>query len=653
MNPRIQELQEKIDKADGAYYSTGQSVVEDALYDQWREELAQLNPKDVRITRVGACIQETILQKRKHQIPMGSQSKVTNEEEYRKWIAGAGDSKIYHASYKMDGGSFSFEYQDGRMISGISRGDGFEGEDITANAARFQGVPPVCKLPDGTPFNGFIRGEVVLLDEDWEQVDPEKLTNPRNCAVGIARRKNGAESEFLTVYAFRVFDSEGEPLGSTEDESSIIMKKMGFNAAPYFVGNAEEVWHWFQKAQTERPTLPYWIDGIVVKLNNLSEQLSLGESDNRPKGQVAVKFEAEGAISILRRVDIGVGHTGAIVPTGTFDPVQIGGTTVTCATLCNWDNIRELNIGVGDKIRVIKAGDIIPRVMEVVERAADSTSIPEPTECPVCKGPVVRRSNVSGEESAILYCLNPGCSAKVYGKIERFLRSVNILGIGGNLIRTMIRDLQVQDAADIYKLHTRRDALAALKLNGKVRLGEKRADSCLAEVEKARKLTLSQFLGSLGIFGLGKRRIALVQKAIPGEMETIDDWLSGKLVKLSKAAGVPNMAERMQKDLLAQRSLIEKFLANGLEIVKPEPNVQPKPEAFIICITGALSQPKAHYWKLISEAGHAGTDDFSKTVTHLVAADPNGTSSKLQKARKLGIPILSESQLLELLKSKL
>ena len=650
MNPRIQELQEKIDKADGAYYTTGHSVVEDALYDQWRGELARLDPQNVRITRVGAHIQETILQKRKHRIPMGSQSKVTSEEEYRKWIAGVGANKIYHASYKMDGGSFSFEYQDGRMISGISRGDGFEGEDITANAVRFQGVPPVCKLPDGKPFNGFIRGEVVLLDEDWEQIDPERLTNPRNCAVGIARRKNGAESEFLTVYAFRVFDSEGEPLGSTEEESSNIMKKMGFNAAPYFVGNAEAVWRWFQKTHTERPTLPYWIDGIVVKINNVSEQLALGESDNRPKGQVAVKFEAEGAITTLRSVDISVGHTGAIVPTGTFDPVQIGGTTVTCATLCNWDNIRELDIHVGDKIRVIKAGDIIPRVMEVVEKTAHSSTIPEPTECPVCKEPVVRRSNVSGEESAILYCLNPGCAAKVYGKIEKFLKSVNVLGIGENLIRTMIQDLKVQDAADIYKLHTVRDALASLKLSGKVRLGEKRADNCLAEVEKARKLTLSQFLGSLGIFGLGKRRITLIQEAIPGEMDALDDWLSGKLVRLAKAAGVPNMAERMQKDLLAQRPLIEKFLANGLEIVKPEPKAQLKPGACVICITGALSQPKAHYWKLISDAGHVGTDDLSKTVTHLVAADPNGTSSKLQKARKTGIPILSESQLLELLK---
>ena len=264
-----------------------------------------------------------------------------------------------------------------------------------------------------------------------------------------------------------------------------------------------------------------------------------------------MKFEAEGAISILRRVDIGVGHTGAIVPTGTFDPVQIGGTTVTCATLCNWDNIRELNIGVGDKIRVIKAGDIIPRVMEVVERAADSTHIPEPTECPVCKGPVVRRSNVSGEESAILYCLKPRVPAKGIWQNRALSTIGEHPGHWGKPDSNHDPGFAGAGCSGhLQAPYPQRRHGPALKLNGKVRLGEKRADSCLAEVEKARKLTLGQFLGSLGIFGLGKRRITLIQKAIPGEMETIDDWLSGKLVKLSKAAGVPNMAERMQKDCL-------------------------------------------------------------------------------------------------------
>jgi DNA ligase (NAD+) len=193
--------------------------------------------------------------------------------------------------------------------------------------------------------------------------------------------------------------------------------------------------------------------------------------------------------------------------------------------------------------------------------------------------------------------------------------------------------------------------MAALKLSGKVKLGEKRAEKFLAAIDGARKLTLAAFLGSLGIFGLGKKRVLLIQEAVAGEFDTVDDWLSGKLVQLAKPAGLPGIAERIQADITARRSLIEKFVANGLEIIKPQPKPKAKEGAFTVCITGSLSQPKAHFWDLISKAGHIGTDDFSKTVTHLVAADPNGSSSKLQKARKLGIPILSEAQLVELLKA--
>jgi len=582
---------------------------------------------------------------------MGSQSKATNEAEYRKWLAGIGAAQLYHASYKMDGGSYSFEYNEGRLISAVSRGDGIEGEDITANALRFQGMPAVCKLPGGQLFSGFMRGEVVLLTDDWEEVDPDQLSNPRNCAVGVARRKSGEGSDLLTVYAFRLFDFEGQLVGETEEAQAKLMTEMGFKVAPYMVGTADQVWAWFQETHTKRPTLPYWIDGGVVKLNDLAQQLGLGESDQRPRGQVAVKFEAQGAESVIRAVEVTTGYTGAIVPTAQFDPVNLGGTTVTSATLCNWDNIRALGVGIGDRVRVIKAGDIIPRIMEVVTKAEGSTVFSEPDACPTCKGPVGHRVNVSGEQSTLLYCLNQHCPARLSGKIRRFLRSLDVLGVGDQLLRALITDLEVKDAADLYRLGERRDEMAALKLNGKVRLGEKRADKLLAELDKARKLTLARFLGSLGIFGLGKRRVALIQEAAQGSMEQLDDWLDGRMVQKAAELGITNTAQRFHADLLGQRDLIGKFLANGIEIIKPEPKPVLRTGAFTICITGTLSQPKAFFWNLIQTAGHAATDDFSKAVTHLVAADPSGNSGKLQKARKQGIPILSEAQLLTLLQT--
>ncbi|HOC54037.1 MAG TPA: NAD-dependent DNA ligase LigA [Verrucomicrobiota bacterium] len=650
-NSRLSELRRLIDQADEAYYTRGQALVEDALYDQWKDELAQLAPDDPRLKRVGARLQEAHLQKRQHTIPMGSLAKAVNHGEFLKWVKGIGaEGKMLHASYKMDGGSFSFEFRDGCLVAAISRGDGLAGEDITANALKFRGIPAQCRL-DGHPFTGFMRGEVILPTEDWSaRVDPDALSNPRNCCVGIARRKNGQQSELLKVFAFRAFGGSGQPLCTTETEQTQAMRNIGFECAPSFTGTAEAVWDWYVKTQQERPKLPYWIDGIVVKLDNIAEQLSLGESDQRPKGQVALKFEAEGAETTIRRVSISVGHTGCVVPTAAFDPVQIGGTTVSSATLCNWDNIRQLNVGIGDKVRVIKAGDIIPRILELVEKSSESTVIPEPACCPACQGKVGRRSNVSGDDSTALYCLNPECSAKLYGKIERYLSSLDIVGVGENLIQSLIQEMAVKDAADLYTLKNRRDELAALRLSGGVRLGEKRADKFLAEVEKRRRLTLSQLLGSLGIFGLGKRRVALIQQAVPGEFNTLNDWLSDKLIRLADQAGVPNIGRRLQEDLLAQKLLIRKFLEAGVEILGPEVSTPGnKPDGYRFCITGALSRPKSHFEQLIRAKGHGYTDTFSKDVTHLVSADPNSGSSKLQKAKKAGIPVISEAEFLALL----
>jgi DNA ligase (NAD+) len=651
MNLSLKELQEKIDQADIDYYTLGKSRVDDSVYDKWRDALSKLSPNDIRVARVGASVRDTILSKVKHCIPMGSQFKAMNEAEYRKWINTAGRDLVYHASHKMDGGSFSFEYQEGRLISAVSRGDGLEGEDVTANALKFQGLPKIvttgrlCRS-----FTGFVRGEVVLRLEDWRRVDPDQTSNPRNMSIGIARRKSGQDSELLTVYAFNIFDMAGQCLSDTEESAFALLRGWGFTTVPYFVGTADAVWLWFNSVKEERPALSYWIDGIIVRANSLSVQQELGVTDNRPKGQIAVKFEAEGAETVLRQVELSVGHTGAIIPTAIFDPVRVGGTTVSRATLCNWENINTLGVGVGDKVRVVKAGDIIPQITEVVEKNFRG-NIPEPTQCPSCAGPVRRQLNTGGDDTTAIYCQNPNCPGKLFGKIERFIQSLNILGGGEELIQALITDLNVVDAADLYSLKNRRDALVNLKLNGKTRLGEKRADRFLAEIEKVRKLTLSAFLGSLGIAGLGKRRVALMQAAVGGKLDTLEDWFSGKLLDMAQEAGVPGMAERIQKDLQANRSLIEKFKTEGVMIVKDAKSEPIKAGACVICITGALSKPKAYFWDLIQKAGHVATDDFSKSVTHLVAADSSGTSGKLQKARKAGIPIWSEADLMKLVGS--
>jgi DNA ligase (NAD+) len=655
----LNEIQTLLDKADSAYYTTGKAIMEDARYDKLKADLQKLNPYDPRLVRVGSVVKDNILVKRTHAIPMGSLGKALNEKEYNDWLtnnlikAGLGRCQL-HASLKMDGGSFSVEYRDGRLVAAISRGDGFEGEDVTANAFNFKGLPPVASH-NGKLFTGFVRGEVVLLDSDWLAVDPNKDSNPRNLAVGISRRKDGTQSEYLTFYAFRAFNADGAPLGKTEEEMSQTMKDMGFETVQSTVGGSGDVWDWYLKMGKERANLSFWIDGIVIKLNDIEKQLKLGESSNCPRGQIAIKFEAEGATTVLRSVTLQVGHTGCIVPVGHFEPVRIGGTTVVNATLCNWEIIETLGLQIGDTVSIVKAGDIIPKVNEVVELGKYRRVIEKPTKCPCCDGKVGHKSNIGGDDSTAIYCLNPNCPAVVTGKIDKYLTSLNILGIGESLIEALVNDLGIKDAADLYTLHTQRDEIADLMMSGTTRLGEKRADKLLEAIEARQTLSISDFLGSLGIFGLGKRRVKLIQEALPGKLDKLNDWFSNVLVDNAKQAGVPNIAERIHNEITEQKDYIMKFVKNGVKVedttVNDETVAVPSGggESYFFCITGKLSAPKAAYHELMEKAGHKWSPTFCNSLTHLVAADTSVMTGKLAKAVKAGVKVISEQELLDLL----
>lgn len=446
----IKQLQDSIDLYDEKYYTHGNSLIEDNKYDKLKEELRILNPSDPRLVRVGSTIKDSILQKKKHNIPMGSLSKASNRQEFEDWYknniikAGISNNEYLYANLKLDGGSFNLEYKDGRLISAISRGDGIEGEDVTANAIHFKGIPNFVKL-NGKLFNGFVRGEVVLTMDDWEKVDPNKESNPRNLAVGISRRKDGTESEYLTFYAFRMFWSDGLTIGKTEEEMGVILRNSGFNITCYGVLSFNEVWNWFEKISKKRSSFPYWIDGCVLKLNNTEKQIELGESSNRPKGQVALKFEAESGIAVIKNVINQVGSSGVVCPVAQFSDTRIGGTTINNASLYNYDYIKEIDLCIGDTCEIIKAGDIIPRVTEVLEKGENRKNIEIPTNCPICNSKLSRRENITGIDSSAIYCVNNTCPALVKGKIDKYLSSLDILGVGENLIESLVNDLGVKD----------------------------------------------------------------------------------------------------------------------------------------------------------------------------------------------------------------
>lgn len=655
-------LRNLILKAKHAYYYSGEPIMSDVEYDALEDQLRQIAPDDTVLALVGSPVPvDTILTKARHSIPMGSQSKVNSETEFIAWALKSEGSAI-HASLKGDGASAAAYYQQGRLVQAISRGDGTIGEDITANAMRFKGLPAWVGTDD-QGFTGAVRFEVILTVEDWTAIDPSRSKNPRNAGNGIMGRKNGHQSDSLTAFAFDIDETvQGQSYRfKTEAEKAQRLSELGFNViSQRLCSTADEAIAYFRQIEKERESLPFWIDGVVLKMNDLDLQDRMGVTSGRPKGQVAWKFDSSGAETVLTGVVISGGHTGAIVPTGQLQPVDIGGTTVSSVSLVNFDEIARLDLAVGDSVWVIKANDIIPKVVRVTQRPENREPILAPHSCPFCRGEVGRRINTGGDEGVILECRNAACPKKSSGKINRWISSLDILGIGDVVLESMLDQLAIEDAADLYTLKDRFNELANLVTHAErdLKLGEKRTTSILEAIEAKRVLSLSQFLGSLGLEHLGKRRVEIMIRAAEGQLDTLQDWRSGKLrdPHLAEMAGAPNIAAPIQDGIDAMSLVIDKMLANGVEILPPQEDLHGSAESQeaqrpTVCISGKLpsGKKKADYQEPLRAAGYELVDDVSKGLSYLVLADAASTSAKSDKAKKLGVAVISEDQLIQML----
>jgi len=631
----------------------------DTEYDALEDELRLLDPNDPVLGLVGSPVPpDTMLTKARHAMPMGSQSKVNSAEEFRAWCI-KNDVQAIHASLKGDGASAAAYYRDGQLVQAISRGDGIIGEDITANALRFKGLPAWVGSHDAG-FSGSVRFEVILTVEDWTKIDPARSKNPRNAGTGIMGRKNGKQSDCLTIFAFDLDEvRENRSVEfQTESQKSARLAELGFNVIPHQIHtSADSAIAYFQQIAQTRDTLPIWIDGVVMKVDDIAKQRELGITAGRPKGQIAWKFDSSGAETVLEGVVVSGGHTGGLYPTAQLRPVEIGGTTVSNASLANYDEIQRLDVAIGDSVWVVKANDIIPKIIRVTDRPFDRQPIPVPTACPFCGGEVGRRRITGGDEGVMIECRNLECSKKSTGKISRWISSLDILGIGDVVLHAMVEKLDLADAADLYTLRSRWDQMVNLVTHPErdLRLGERRTDSILQAIDATRQLSLSQFLGSLGLDHLGKRRVELMIKAAGGALDNLGDWRSGKLrdPAIAEMAGVPNIGAAIQDGIDAMGPVIDKMLTNGIivqDITSGGHIDETASPAQSVCISGKLpsGKKKADYEVPLREAGFALVDDVSKGLAYLVLADPASSSSKAEKARKLGIPIISEDELIGL-----
>ena len=626
------------------YYNGSAPLVEDAVYDEIEARVAASNPE--LIAPVGS---PSVLAKTKHAIPMGSLNKAMNRDEFNHW---AKDFKgPYHVAYKMDGGSISLEYRQGELVKAITRGDGQEGEDITHNAKFFR-IPQSDVRFAGQLFDGYIRGEIILTMDSWKAVDPELTSNPRNLAIGISKRKdNQTEAKHIAVYAFRAFNKGGRELYTSEGVMSQKLADAGFDTPPSFdCADTDEVWEVVESTEYDRSTLDFWIDGMVVTINSITEQQSYAVNV-RPEWSIAVKFSPRTYETILREVNLQVGHTGKIVPVGKFDTVIIDGTNVSSALLCNWNVIENLDIAIGDTVAIYKAGDIIPRVLKVLHRPFNRVLIPEPTHCPICGEPVARRSNVGGGDTADIFCDNDDCESKVVGKIMRYLNSLDIKELGRSTVETLTSQGIIRDIPDLYKLTP--DDLADVVSDSGKKLGRSNAVTIVKNIQARNALTLPELLGSIGVDSLGKGRVENIIEAGKGSMDTLSDWLSPKLTIDTVAAqcGVKNLGKTIHKSLAKKKHIIDGLLANGVKIITIAPKTLSR-SAKSFTMTGTLSKPRNAIIADIEKAGHVYDGGVAKGLDYLVLEDGNSTSSKAVKARKLGIHTISEADLYKILSGK-
>lgn len=628
MKPLEQEIA-KLRRWEDAYYN-GTPLVPDATYDAERdailERIKKEAPNHPYLDEVGAPVPDgNIWPKFTHPEVMGSLFKVTSEEEFKKWAAKKGDR--FFLSEKADGCTIVAYYEQGKLVSLATRGDGVTGEDITANARYFENVR--LKLP--IKFSGTLRGEgIIFIDRFETHFAPLGMANPRNAASGKARdTKNPELKRLMTVKWFDVLSNEVD-FKSWEDKFEFLNKKLELETISYYPKlTVEQAWGIFEDyAKGKRKKLNYWIDGLVCRVSDLAAHDAFGVTDKRPKGSIAIKFPSFGVESTLVGFEISRGLSGRMAPVGLITPVLIDGTTVARVSLHGPDWIEQMGLAIGDRVEVAKAGDIIPQIVRKIEEAKGRKLIEFPKNCPLCSVKLTRNG-------AYIECQNKNCDGETYGAIAKWLEKVDIKGIGDAILESLLK--QVKDVADLYE--------ADVDVFIKAASSEKTGKKLFKAIQDSRTMSLAIFLSALHIDSLGTtngQRIANHFKTLDAVMAASEDALKG-------IDGIDNNASKIHQGLQRKKKLIAR-LSKLLDI---EEVTEGAFSGLSFCITGKLPSGKKRTEVEAWIKQHGGVvKGVDKDLTYLITDDPTSGSSKNQKADKYGIKKITEDQLYDLLKSK-
>lgn len=653
VNQRILELREIIDYHSNRYYNEDAPEIEDDEFDALTRELKELEQEYPHLITPDSYTQRvhghvsTLFEPVTHEVPLGSLQDVFSEDEVYAFDRRIRED-IEHLRYvvepKIDGLSVAIEYRNGKFYRGATRGDGHTGEDVSDNLRRIKDIPMTLTEPVERIV---VRGEVYMSRENFaalvreqEENGEKTFKNPRNSAAGTLRQKDSTvvARRNLSVFMFNVQLIEGETLTSHAG-SLRRMKELGLPVVPFYyeTSSADELVEFIREIGQKRPTLAFDIDGAVVKVDNFTDRETLGSTSKFPKWALAYKYPPEEKETVLRDVEVNVGRTGVLTPTGVFDPVILAGTTVSRATLHNQNFIDEKQLAIGDTVVMRKAGDIIPEVVRVA-RHAEGPVYRLPAVCPSCGETVIRE-----EDEADLRCVNPACPAQRLRNLIHFTSkdAMDIDGLGPAVLEKLVQEDLVAFANDLYQLTV--DDISGLE-----GFQKKSAENVVNAVNASKSNDLYRVIYGLGIRHIGEKAAKLLAMRF-GTMDALMNATYDEVLAIDGFGAVMAQSVVSFFSLQPSRELIAELTAAGLNMTAKVSRVDDRFAGMTFVLTGTLpTMKRSEAASLVEQYGGKTSGSVSKKTTYVLAGEDAG--SKLTKAQQLDIPVIDEQMFMDMLK---
>jgi DNA ligase (NAD+) len=644
---RVKALERLIVKYQKSYYDS-EAEISDAEFDMLWDELKNSAPESQILKKVGTGKDPVPgadgFPKAKHIIPMGSQEKAENPEKFRAWAAkiqavpGAESGAVtFLVQHKLDGASLELQYEKGVLIRAVTRGDGVTGDEITANARAMKGVK---KELAEKKFSGGVRGEVVMTRDMWKKKYSGKA-NCRNAANGIMRRKDGQGCGDLKLITYDASALNYDDYFTTEKQKIAWLKKQGFEVTTTKeFSDPKQIIAYRAEVASGRDRLPVDIDGLVIKVPEI-DMADLRRA--RPEKQIAFKFELETAFSVLRSVEWSESGT-TYTPIGVVDPVRLAGTTVQRANLNNPDMIRAMDLKIGSVVRVVKRGEIIPKIEGLApEGAAEALAVPGeksldiefPSVCSACGSNLV-------DGGTRLYCPSSECPKRLHHRLEKWVSVLDIRELGDKLIRQLFEKKRVVHIADLY-------TLKAEELAEYDRMGELSAAKVIRHIQEKREISLAAFIAGFDFEGVGE---LIMEKAAAAGFNTLEKLRTAPAEDLAEVYGLGEITAQVIHDGLKETNAhIDAVLAAGVISIAPPPKAEDQPlKGLSFCFTGELkSMKRPEAEEKIKALGASAKSTVVKDLSYLVTNDPGSGSAKNKKAGDLGVKIIDEARFLALL----